>query len=153
MGRRGPFLPDGQQGWYHEEHAQQNTADECFAELLHQNAFDDDARRRKHFKKELEVGATKLNARVGHFMVTTILGTRCPDGVTPIRDERVRGRLGELFLKARLGWREIALNQHEVAEKSKEQELIEVEEVRRRLKEKLRRLVPLPRNSGEPGKI
>ena len=108
---------------------------------------------RKHFKKELEIGATKLNARVGHFMVTTIFGTRPPDGVTPIRDERVRGRLGELFLKARLGWREIALNQHEVAEKSKEQELIEVEEVRRRLKEKLRRLVPLPRNSGEPGKI
>ena len=42
MGRRGPFLPDGQQGWYHEEHAQQDTADECFAELLHQNAFDDE---------------------------------------------------------------------------------------------------------------
>ena len=29
--------------------------------------------------------------------------------MTPIRDERVRGRLGELFLKARLGWREIDL--------------------------------------------
>src|SRR5277367_1167921 len=43
---------------------------------------------RKHFKKELEIGATKLNARVGHFMVATIFGTRPPDGVTPIRDER-----------------------------------------------------------------
>src|SRR6516225_8630675 len=29
---------------------------------------------RKHFKKELETGATKLDAKVGHFMVTTILG-------------------------------------------------------------------------------
>jgi hypothetical protein len=35
-------------------------------------------------------------------MVSTIFGTKPPDGVTPIRDERVRGRLGELFLKARL---------------------------------------------------
>jgi len=39
-------------------------------------------------------------------MVSTIFGTKPPNGVTPIRDERVRGRLGELFLKARLGWRE-----------------------------------------------
>src|SRR5215469_5570533 len=62
---------------------------------------------RKHFKKELETGATKLNAQVGNFMVSTIFGTKPPNGVTPIRDERVRGRLGELFLKARLGWREI----------------------------------------------
>ena len=68
---------------------------------------------RKHFKKELETGATKLNAKVGHFMVATILGTRPPNGLTPIKDERVRGRLGELFLKARLGWREIDPNQHE----------------------------------------
>ena len=66
---------------------------------------------RKHFKKELETGATKLNARVGHFMVATIFGTRPPDGITPITNERVRGRLGELYLKARLGWREIDSNQ------------------------------------------
>jgi hypothetical protein len=64
---------------------------------------------RKHFKKELETGATKLNAQVGNFMVSTIFGVTPPNGVTPIRDERVRGRLGELFLKARLGWREIDL--------------------------------------------
>jgi hypothetical protein len=64
---------------------------------------------RKHFKKELETGATKLNAQVGNFMVSTIFGAKPPNGATPIRDERVRGRLGELFLKARLGWREIDL--------------------------------------------
>ena len=54
---------------------------------------------RRHFEKELQTGATKLNAKVGHFMVATIFGTRPPEGVTPIRDERVRGRLGELYLK------------------------------------------------------
>src|SRR6516165_7439719 len=149
MGRRGPFLPDGQQGWYHEEHAQQNTADECFAELLHQNAFYDDARRRKHFKKELEIGATKLNARVGHFMVTTIFGTRPPDGVTPIRDERVRGRLGELFLKARLGWRD-DVNQQRHEERPID---VYVQDVRRRVCARIARLAEpeCSENSGEPG--
>ena len=104
---------------------------------------------RKHFKKELEIGATKLNARVGYFMVATIFGTRPPDGVTPIRDERVRCRLAELFLKARLGWREVVLNQQEVPEQSKEQPVVDVEAVRRKLAEKIRRLAAV-QNSGEP---
>jgi hypothetical protein len=80
------------------------------------------------FRTELETGATKLNAKVGHFMITTIFGTRPPDGVTPITDQNVRGRLGELFLQTRLGWRD-DLNQHEgrKAEWSKQ-----VEDVRRR---------------------
>src|SRR5215472_17058091 len=52
---------------------------------------------RKHFQKELETGATKLNAKVGHFMVAPIFGVRPPEGTTPITDERVRGRLGELY--------------------------------------------------------
>jgi hypothetical protein len=105
---------------------------------------------RKHFKKELEIGATKLNSRVGHFMVATIFGTRPPDGVTPIRDERVRGRLGELFLKARLGWREVVLNQHEVPKQSKEQRVKDAGAVRRRLEERLRRFALLHQDSGEP---
>ena len=58
------------------------------------------------FRTELETGVTKLNAKVGHFMITTIFGTRPPDGVTPITDQNVRGRLGELFLWTRLGWRD-----------------------------------------------
>jgi hypothetical protein len=45
---------------------------------------------RKHFKKQLETGATKLNAQVGNFMVSTIFGAKPPNGTTPIRDERVR---------------------------------------------------------------
>lgn len=105
---------------------------------------------RKHFKKELEIGATKLNSRVGHFMVATIFGTRPPDGVTPIRDDRVRGRLGELFLKARLGWREVVLNQHEVPKQSKKQRVKDAGAVRRRLEEKFRRFALLDQNSGEP---
>ena len=93
---------------------------------------------RKHFRRELETGATKLNARVGYFMVATILGTRPPDGLTPIKDERVRGRLGELFLKARLGWREIDSNQREGR---KEEQPIDAEDLRRRLDAKIARLI------------
>ena len=100
---------------------------------------------RKHFKKELETGATKLDAKVGHFMVTTILGTRPPDGLTPIRDERVRGRLGELFLKTRL-WRD-DLNQPR-----NEVQLIKVQDVRRRFIARIARLAEPERSedSDEP---
>jgi hypothetical protein len=100
---------------------------------------------RRHFEKELQTGATKLNAKVGHFMVATIFGTRPPDGVTPIRDERVRGRLGELYLKARLGWREIDVGR-------REERPIDVKDVRRRFVAKIARYAEPERgaNSGEP---
>jgi hypothetical protein len=82
-----------------------------------------------------ELTRRQLNAKVGHFMITTIFGTSAPDGVTPITDQNVRGRLGELFLRTRLGWRD-DLNQHEgrKAEWSKQ-----VEDVRRRFRAKLAR--------------
>jgi hypothetical protein len=107
---------------------------------------------RKHFKKELETGATKLNAKVGHFMVATIFGTRPPDGLTPIKDERVRGRLGELFLKARLGWRETDSNQNEGRKEERPIEERPIEDVRRRILAKLARLAnpSVAGNSGEP---
>ena len=111
---------------------------------------------RKHFKKELETGATQLNARVGHFMVATILGARPPEGMTPITDERVRGRLVELYLKARLGWREIDSNQRE---DPNERRPIEEGSARRRIQAKLDRLFEALRleslrrtNSGEPNR-
>jgi hypothetical protein len=91
---------------------------------------------RRHFGKELQTGATKLNAKVGYFVVATILGTRPPDGMTPIRDERVRGRLCELYLKARMDWREIDL-------RPKEERRIErnaIEDAERDLDAKLARL-------------
>jgi hypothetical protein len=87
---------------------------------------------RRHFEKELQTGATKLNAKVGHFMVATIFGTRSPDGVTPIRDEWVRGRLGELFLKTRMGWREIDVGR-------REERPIDVQDVRRRFRARIAR--------------
>jgi hypothetical protein len=74
----------------------------------------------------------------GHFVVATIFGTRPPDGLTPIKDERVRGRLGELFLKARLGWREIDSNQHEGR---KEEQSKDVENAERQLDAKIARLL------------
>jgi hypothetical protein len=82
-------------------------------------------------------------------MVATIFGTRPPDGLTPIKDERVRGRLGELFLKARLGWRETDSNQNEGR---KEERPIEVQDVRRRILAKMARLAnpSVAGNSGEP---
>jgi hypothetical protein len=100
---------------------------------------------RRHFGKELQTGATKLNAKVGHFMVATIFGTRPPDGVTPIRDERVRGRLGELYLKARMGWREIDVGRREELP-------IDVQDVRRRFCAKIARYAKPERggDSGEP---
>jgi hypothetical protein len=103
---------------------------------------------RRHFQKELETGATKLNAKVGHFMVATIFGAQPPAGTTPITDERVRGRLGELFLKARLGWREIDLKQHEsrTEEWSKEED-----DVLRKIDARVARLAKCRRggNSGD----
>jgi hypothetical protein len=103
---------------------------------------------RRHFGKELQTGATKLNAKVGHFMVATIFGIRPPDGVTPIRDERVRGRLGELYLKARLGWRD-DVNQHEGR---REEWSKTAQDVRRRFHAKIARYAERERgaNSGEP---
>jgi len=99
---------------------------------------------RKHFKKELEIGAAKLNAQVGNFMVSTIFATKPQHGVTPIRDERVRGRLGELFLKARLGWREIDLGPKEERRIDRN----DIEDARRDLDAKLARL---GLNAGETG--
>ena len=101
---------------------------------------------RRHFEKELQTGATKLNAKVAHFMVATIFGTRPPDGVTPIRDERVRGRLGELFVRARLGWRD------DVNQQRQEERPLDVQDVRRRLRARIDRLAEPERseNSGEP---
>ena len=95
---------------------------------------------RRHFEKELQTAATKLNAKVGHFMVATIFGTRPPEGVTPIRDERVRGRLGELYLKARLGWREDR-NRHKGREEGPGKL---IQDVRRRVFAKIARLAEPP---------
>ena len=81
-------------------------------------------------------------------MVATIFGTRPPDGITPITDERVRGRLGELYLKARLGWREIDLNQHN----RRTEPPVDPDEVRRKILARFDRIAKFQRrgNSDEP---
>ena len=67
----------------------------------------------KHFRKEIDQGAGKLNAKVGNFMVATILGTPIPDGsgITPITDEKARTSLMQQFMRARVGWRETVRNE------------------------------------------
>jgi hypothetical protein len=42
----------------------------------------------------------------GNLMIATMLGTPIPEGFTAITDEKVRGSLTQLFLKARMGWQE-----------------------------------------------
>jgi hypothetical protein len=48
-------------------------------------------------------GATKLNAKIGNFMVATIVGQKVPAGFKAIDDEQVRGSLLELNAAARIG--------------------------------------------------
>jgi hypothetical protein len=74
---------------------------------------------RKHFRKEIDQGASNLNARIGNFMVSTILGQKLPEEavkqglVTPITNEHARASLLELHAAARMGWRKTAVHQHE----------------------------------------
>jgi len=66
----------------------------------------------KHFRREIDTGAASLRARVGSFMITTIMGTDPPPGFKPITDEKVRGNLIELFAPAQLNWRKTVRNEH-----------------------------------------
>jgi hypothetical protein len=68
---------------------------------------------RKHFAKELEQGAAKLNAKMGNFAIATILGAPIPEGsgVTPITDEHARARLIQIYIRSRMGWTETVVDQ------------------------------------------
>jgi hypothetical protein len=66
----------------------------------------------KHFRKEIDTGATELRALVGNFLITTIMGADPPPGFVPIRDEKVRGSLIELFAAAQLNWRKTVRTEH-----------------------------------------
>jgi hypothetical protein len=69
---------------------------------------------RKHFRNEIGAGTVKLKARIGLFLIATIEGREnLPPGIRRIESEQVRGRLLELYMKARCGWverRTIAVN-------------------------------------------
>jgi len=62
----------------------------------------------RHFRREIETGAIKVNARVGSFITATILGTAPPDGGEPITDERVRAKLAIFYARTQLGWQTTA---------------------------------------------
>jgi len=66
----------------------------------------------KHFRKEIDTGATNLRTRVGNFMIATIMGTKPSEGFAPITDEKVRGSLLELFAAAQLNWRKTVRQEH-----------------------------------------
>ena len=70
---------------------------------------------RKHFTDEIAQGAVKVKSMVGQFMVASILGRELPagSGMVPLKDERARANLASLFAKARMGWRETVVKQHE----------------------------------------
>jgi hypothetical protein len=69
---------------------------------------------RKHFRNEIGAGTVKLTARIGLFLIATIEGREnLPPGMRRIENDQVRGRLLELYMKARCGWverRTIAVN-------------------------------------------
>ena len=66
---------------------------------------------RKHFKKEIETGATELNTQVGSFLVATILGIDPPKGIKPITDDKIRGSFTDLYVRSRLGWTQTVRNE------------------------------------------
>ena len=84
---------------------------------------------RKHFAKEIATGAAKAKVLVGDRILGWILGR---DG--DLLDDRTRVKLAIYYAKARMGWTE-AKHPHQHVNP------IDVEDARRRLDEKLARLV------------
>jgi hypothetical protein len=62
----------------------------------------------RHFRREIETGATKVNASIVGFIIATILGTAPPDGGEPITDEGARVKLAISYLSTQLGWQTTA---------------------------------------------
>src|SRR5215469_1082715 len=68
--------------------------------------------RKKHFKEEIATGAAKVKWMVGQFMIASILGHDAEPGIVPLKDERARASLAELFARSRMGWKETTVNEH-----------------------------------------
>ncbi len=73
----------------------------------------DEGTLKKHFPREIAVGAAELHARMGSFMVANIFGMTPPAGTQPIKNESSRAMLSIFFAKTRMGWKETL--QHEGA--------------------------------------
>jgi hypothetical protein len=65
----------------------------------------------KHFRPEIQTGATKANAQVGEFIYSTIIGLPIP-GRTLVTDERARATLAVFWAKTRMQWRETSVVEH-----------------------------------------
>jgi hypothetical protein len=65
----------------------------------------------RHFREELDTGATKANTQVGEVLFATIIGSTIP-GRTPITDGRARVAAAIFWAKTRMNWRETTVHQH-----------------------------------------
>jgi hypothetical protein len=92
---------------------------------------------RKHFSREIEVGAVELHARMSTFIVTTVFGLAPPAGTVAIDNQHVRGSLAMFFAETRMGWRRTAMNQEQFGGPTKPPD---ENELRRALNKKLARL-------------
>ena len=57
------------------------------------------------------MGVVELNAQVGNFIISTMLGIEPPAGIKPITDEKTRGSFTDLFARSRLGWKQTVRNE------------------------------------------
>jgi hypothetical protein len=89
----------------------------------------------KHFKEELETGATKAKVQVGEFIFSTIIGMPIPNR-PPVTDGRARVAAAIFFAKTQMGWKETTVHQHE----GKDSGPIEVSSVRERIDRRIARL-------------
>ena len=64
----------------------------------------------KVFRKEIDTAQTELHARIGSFIVKSILGQKQPNGEV-IKSERVRMRLAMFYTKTKMGWGEPIVNE------------------------------------------
>jgi hypothetical protein len=71
---------------------------------------------RKHFRHEIDAGEVKLKLRISALLIATIEGRDPPQGMRPIVSDQGRGNLLQLFLKARMGWREREVHEIENAD-------------------------------------
>jgi hypothetical protein len=72
----------------------------------------DEGTLKKHFPREIAVGAAELHARMGSFMVANIFGMTPPAGTQPIKNESSRAMLSIFFAKTRMGWKETVVSEH-----------------------------------------
>jgi AcrR family transcriptional regulator len=77
----------------------------------------------RHFREEIDSGATKANAQVGEFIFSTIIGLPIP-GRPPVTDERARAGLAIFWAKTRMNWKETPIHEHKDLDSSNARERV-----------------------------